>query len=132
MIQSIKKAAAVAATATLEKLQTSIETSFATVRKAATNCKISDISASVALMLALTAIGFMEWHPVLALMLLIPAVGMAIALRASTQCSTFAVKSRADSAHNLTDTSPVTGSPAPSMARRSSRWTGRTFGGDCK
>lgn len=125
-----KKAAAAATTATGIMKSLTSSTSNAIVRKTEINCKISEISACVALALVLIATGLMEWHPLIALMLLVPAIAMATVLRAFTSCLTSAVKSRADNAPSRTAGTWATASPAPSTARRSSRWTGRTLGGD--
>lgn len=130
MITKNKKAAAAATTATLKKLQIYSETSFATLGKAAARCKISDISASVALMMALTAAGVMEWHLTIALMILIPAAGMAIASNRFTECSTYAEQSRPDSCPSRVVGMSGMASPAPSTARPMNLSTGRTSRGD--
>ena len=124
-----KKVAEVAATATVVKSPIYM-TSNATLRKAILNCKTSNILACLALTMVLAAVGLAEWHPIIALALLVPAIAMATVLRAFTSCLTSAVKSRADNAPSRTAGTWATASPAPSTARRSSRWTGRTLGGD--
>lgn len=112
MIQPIKKVALAATTATLKKLQTYSETSFATLGKAAARCKI------------------MEWRPMIALMILFPAAGMAIASKRSTECSTSAEPSQPDGYPSHVVGMSEMESHAPSTAHPANLSTGRISGGD--
>lgn len=125
-----KKAAAAATTATEIMKSLTSSTSNATVKKAAADCNKSDILACVALMMALIATALMEWHPIIALMILMPAAGMAIASSRFTQCSISAVKSQPENAPSRTAGMWATVSPAPSTARLTSRSTGRISMGE--
>lgn len=125
-----KKAAAAATTATEIMKSLTSSTSNATVKKAAADCNKSDILACVALMMALIATGLMGWHPIIALMILMPAADIAIASSRFTQCSISAVKSQPENVPSRTAGMWATVSPAHWTARRSSRSTDQTLGGD--
>lgn len=125
-----KKAAAAATTATEIMKSLTSSTSNATVKKAAADCNKSDILACVALMMALIATGLMEWHPIIVLMILMPAAGIAIASSRFTQCSISAEQSRPDSCPSRVVGMSGMASPAPSTAHPMNLSTGRTSRGD--